>query len=38
MTVRVYRYRDPSSGLLDGDVLPVGLAASATSGCTCRKG
>ena len=26
-----YRYRDPSSGLLDGDVLPVDLAANAAS-------
>jgi 3D-(3,5/4)-trihydroxycyclohexane-1,2-dione acylhydrolase (decyclizing) len=26
-----YRYRDPASGLLDGDVLPVDLAANAAS-------
>ena len=26
-----YRYRDPESGLLDGDVLPVDLAANAAS-------
>jgi 3D-(3,5/4)-trihydroxycyclohexane-1,2-dione acylhydrolase (decyclizing) len=26
-----YRYRDPSSGRLDGDVLPVDLAANAAS-------
>src|SRR5256886_4274486 len=26
-----YRYRDPKSGLLDGDVLPVDLAANAAS-------
>src|SRR5262249_53677927 len=26
-----YRYRDPSSGLLDGDVLPVDLPANAAS-------
>ena len=26
-----YRYRDPSTGLLDGDVLPVDLAANAAS-------
>ena len=26
-----YRYRDPSSGLLDGDILPVDLAANAAS-------
>jgi len=26
-----YRYRDPSSGLLDGEVLPVDLAANAAS-------
>lgn len=26
-----YRYRDPDSGLLDGDVLPVDLAANAAS-------
>src|SRR5205085_1709777 len=26
-----YRYRDPSSGRLDGDVLPVDLAATAAS-------
>ena len=26
-----YRYRDPQTGLLDGDVLPVDLAANAAS-------
>ena len=26
-----YRYRDPDSGLLDGDILPVDLAANAAS-------
>jgi 3D-(3,5/4)-trihydroxycyclohexane-1,2-dione acylhydrolase (decyclizing) len=26
-----YRYRDPGSGLLDGDILPVDLAANAAS-------
>jgi 3D-(3,5/4)-trihydroxycyclohexane-1,2-dione acylhydrolase (decyclizing) len=26
-----YRYRDPESGLLDGDILPVDLAANAAS-------
>ncbi|HSR22688.1 MAG TPA: 3D-(3,5/4)-trihydroxycyclohexane-1,2-dione acylhydrolase (decyclizing), partial [Candidatus Eisenbacteria bacterium] len=26
-----YRYRDPKSGLLDGDILPVDLAANAAS-------
>ena len=26
-----YRYRDPASGLLDGDILPVDLAANAAS-------